>query len=214
MRRPQAGVTLIELLIALAVFAVIGVAAYTALFAVLDARAATQARAERLAEVQFGVGRLADDLRQTVDRSAHAAQPAARRPVTTEPESQGDGAFALTRAGWANPADLPRSTLARVTWQLEEDRLLRHVRRSVDGGTNTEPLTRVVLEGVESIELRFRGAGDEWHERWPPLNRDATAGNLPRAVEVTLTLSDWGDIRRLFTLPASAPQVIPGGDGA
>lgn len=212
MKRAQAGVTLLELLIALAVFAVIGVAAYTALFAVLEARATTQDRAERLAEVQFGVGRLAEDWRQTVDRSAHAAQPAARRPVTTEPE--GDGLVALTRAGWANPADLPRSTLARVTWQLEEDRLLRRVRPSVDGGTNTEPPRRIVLEGVESVELRFRGSGEEWFERWPPLNRDRTAGDLPRAVEVTLTLRDWGEIRRLFTLPASAPLVIPGGDGA
>ncbi|MEX1080691.1 MAG: type II secretion system minor pseudopilin GspJ [Halofilum sp. (in: g-proteobacteria)] len=212
MRRAQVGVTLLELLIAVAVFAVIGIAAYTGLFAVLDARATTQVRAERLAEVQFGVGRLADDLRQAVDRSAYAAQPAARRPLTTEPE--GDGLFALTRAGWANPAGLPRSTLARVTWQLEEDRLLRHVRRSVDGGTGGEPLTRIALEGVDSVELRFRGVGEEWHDRWPPLNRDPTAAELPRAVEVTLELRDWGRIRRLFALPAAAPLAIPGGDDA
>ena len=219
MRRGESGVTLLELLIALAVFAIIGVASYASLFAVLDARAATQARADRLAAVQHAVHRIADDLRHTVDRSARAASPAARLPLTTEPEvpdggqdRAGAGAFALTRGGWANPAGLPRSTLARVTWLHDGNRLLRRVRASVDGGPNQEPLTRVVLEGVNGVTLRFRGDGETWHDRWPPLNHDWRADDLPRAVEVTLELRDWGSIRRLITLPRSAPPFIPEGN--
>lgn len=216
MKRAQTGLTLLELLIALAVFSIIGVAAYTTLFAVLDARATTQARAERLAAVQHGVGRLVEDLRHTVDRSARAAQAAARLPITTEPELGDDRAagagtaFALTRSGWANPAGLPRSTLGRVTWQLDGDRLLRQVRGQIDGGPGEDPLTRVMLERVESLELRFRGAGEIWHERWPPVNMPSTADKLPRAVEVTLELADWGTIRRLVPLPESAPTFLPG----
>lgn len=204
----QRGVTLLELLVALAIFAIVGIAAYASLFSVLDARETTQRRADRLAEVQYGVGALADDFRQLVDRGVRASQPAARLPLTTEPERP--GVFALTRGGWANPAGLDRSTLARVRWQLEGDRLLRIAHRHLDGVIGEEdPLVRVMLERVEAVEVRFRGEGEEWHERWPPLNVPPGNAGMPRAVQITLELADWGRVVRLFDLPRRAPAGPP-----
>lgn len=198
MTRPARGVTLLELLVALAVFTVIGVAAYTALFAVLDAREVTERQSQRLAAVQYTIGRLADDLRQTVGRGIQASQPAARQPVTTEPRIP--GALAVTRGGLPNPAGLQRSTLARVVWRLRDDRLLRIVREHLGGRLAGKPTIRLMLDQVERFELRFLDANGEWRDRWPPLNETAAAADLPRAIEVTLELADWGTLTRLFAL--------------
>ena len=208
-----AGFTLLEVLVALAIFAVIGVAAYTGLFAVLDARAATRAQSERLAAVQYAVDTLAGDLRQAVARPVRAAQPRERAPLYS-PGANIEPLFAVTRGGWPNPAGLTRSSLARVRWQLEGERLERSWHARVDATAGAAPVRRLVLDRVAAVELRFLADDGEWTERWPPLNTGSVDPGLPRAVEVRLELADWGEVRRLFALPqgaAPAPPEAPDG---
>ena len=208
MRRRSRGLTLIELLVATAVFAVVGVMAYGALFSVLEARAAADRQAQRIAAVQYAVFRLVDDLGQVVDRPARSQIPAERAPLFTP--TDGTRVLTLTRGGRPNPADQARSSLVRVHWILDDDdRLLRAVQARVDTLPGSEPRERVVLEDVESVELRFLDRASRWHERWPTLDPGAGADTLPWAVEVTLVLADWGRVVRLIPLAGTAP-IAPG----
>jgi general secretion pathway protein J len=194
------GFTLLELLVALAIFTVIGAAAYTGLFAVLEARDATRAESERLAAVQYAVDTFVDDLTQATDRSVRSVQPRQRAPLYA-PGPDIEPLLAVTRGGWPNPAGLPRSTLARVEWLLDDRQLLRQTRARPDAPDQVEPVRRRVLERVDAVDLRFQDAEGEWSPRWPPLNAPDSAAMLPRAVEVTLELADWGEVRRLVALP-------------
>lgn len=212
------GFTLLELLVALAIFTVIGVAAYTGLFAVLEAREVTRSASERLAAVQYAVDMFVDDLAQATDRPVRSLQPRERAPLYA-PGPDIDPLLAVTRGGWPNPARLPRSTLARVEWLLEDRQLMRQTRARPDAPDQVEPVRRLLLERVEAVALRFRDAEGEWSPRWPPLNAPDAAATLPRAVEVTLELADWGEIRRLVALPRGAglrspvPADATGGQG-
>ncbi|NJN45980.1 MAG: type II secretion system minor pseudopilin GspJ [Candidatus Competibacteraceae bacterium] len=67
--RRQAGFTLLELLVALAVFAILSVMAYGGLRSVLFAEAAIEAEAQRLAQVQMAFHLLEQDITQIVSRS-------------------------------------------------------------------------------------------------------------------------------------------------
>lgn len=205
------GVTLLELLVALAIFTVIGVAAYTGLFAVLEAREATRSESERLAAVQYAVDTIVDDLAQATDRPVRRVQP--RRGASLyAPGPDIEPLLAVTRGGWPNPAGLPRSTLGRVEWFLEDQELMRESHARPDAPAQTEPVRRRLLERIENASLRFRDGEGEWSQRWPPLNSpDAVATALPRAVEVTLELADWGEIRRLVALPrvGAARAAVP-----
>ena len=199
------GFTLLELLVALAIFTVIGAAAYTGLFAVLEAREATRAESERLAAVQYAVDTFVDDLAQATDRPVRSVQPRQRAPLYA-PGPGLQPLLAVTRGGWPNPARLPRSTLGRVEWLLEDRQLLRQTRARPDAPDQIEPVRRRLLERVDDVALRFRDAAGDWSPRWPPLNAPDSIPALPRAVEVTMELADWGEIRRLVALPR--------GDGA
>lgn len=203
----HAGFTLLELVVAVAVFAVIGVASYTALIVVLDARNATDRESRRLAAVQYAVDTLAADLRQAAPRRVRSIRPRERAALYA-PAGTGGPLIAVTRGGWPNPAGLKRSTLARVRWHLAGDRLERSWHAHPDAAAAAEPVRRLVLERVEAVDLRFRGAGGRWHDRWPPLN--VAGRGLPRAVEVTLVLPDWGEVRRLVALAAHPAEPAAG----
>jgi type II secretion system protein J len=103
---------------------------------------------------------------------------------------------------------------------MEEGWLVRQTRARPDAPARVEPVRRRLLERVENVTLRFRGETDEWSPRWPPLNAPDTASELPRAVEVTLELPDWGEIRRMVALAPGAGRRAPvpgggnGGEGA
>ncbi len=203
MNAPARGFTLLELLVALAVFAIMAIAAYSGLRNVLFTRAAVEEQSRRLAAVQMAVYRLEQDVEQTLPRGIRDEygdpQPALLGGALAS------DALTLTRAGWDNPLGQPRATLQRVAYRLREGRLWRLYWPVLDRGGLVEPRETLLLDRVRKFKVRFLDADDIWQNDWPPpaagdetKRRDSAA--LPRAVEVNLTLEDWGEITRLFPL--------------
>lgn len=198
------GFTLLELLVALAVFAIMATAAYSGLSNVLLTRAAVEQQNRRLAAVQLAVFRLEQDIQQAVPRGIRDEygdpQPALRGGALL------DEALILTRAGWDNPLGQPRATLQRVAYRLREGRLWRLHWDALDRGGAHGPRETLLIDQVREFRARFLDQDETWRADWPP-PADATADDrppnlnrLPRAVEITLTLEDWGAITRLLPL--------------
>ena len=64
----QQGFTLLEILIALAIFAIMSMMAYAGLAAILDARASTVPRSQQLAQLQTTLYLFNEDLNQVINR--------------------------------------------------------------------------------------------------------------------------------------------------
>lgn len=202
MNIPSRGFTLLELLVALAVFAIMATAAYSGLRNVLFTRAAVEEQSRRLAAVQLAVFRLEQDVEQAVPRGI--------RDEYGEPQAAllggelADDRLTLTRAGWDNPLGQPRATLQRVAYRLRDGRLWRLHWGVLDRGGLLEPRETLLLERVREFRVRFLDR-DDWRDDWPPPASDEAGAKkdpdaLPRAVEIGLTLEDWGEITRLLPL--------------
>ena len=110
---------------------------------------------------------------------------------------------------------LPRSTLQRVAYYLDEDQLVRAAWPVLDRTGAVEPNELVLLSGVESIDVRFLAGLDQlevnrnsqidrryWQENWiPDLSRPDALVEPPLAVEIRLQMFDWGELERLYVLP-------------
>lgn len=201
MSRSRDGFTLIEVLVALAVFGVLSVIAYMALGQTLSNADLLTERMERLKAVQRTIRYLDSDLMQTVPRPVRDVLGDGYLPALST-NFASEYALEVTHGGWTNPAGLPRGTLQRSAYRLEDGELIRYHWRVLDRTINNEPIGVVLLDGVDSIEFRYLITNDETSEQWPPVNTPGPAGFRlrPRAVEIVLTLADEGEIRRLVEI--------------
>jgi len=209
------GFTLIELLVAIAVFAVLAGITYGTLSSALDAREQTDERSSRRAEIMQAVTILDRDLLQMIGRPIRdeydQIAPALRieRPPAARIE--------LTRAGLPNPRGEKRSSLQRVAYSLDGDRLVRRSWTVLDRTPQSYPREEILLSQVRT--LLFEAMQSGWSTTWPPDTRasDPAADNatLPRAVRVTLDLEDLGELVRVLPLVEGFADLPanPGGTG-
>ena len=193
--------TLIEVLVALAIFGMLAAIAYGTLGQTLSNAEVLTERMQRLQSLQRTMRYLSEDFMQLAPRPVRDDLGDNFGPALhTDVES--DFAVELTHGGWSNPASLPRGTLQRVAYRLEEDELVRYYWTVLDRTLSNEPAGRALLDEVDSIVFRFMQENGEWTEQWPPENRPGLMGlrQRPRAVEIILTLADTTEIRRLLEI--------------
>ena len=203
-RYQQSGLTLLELLIASAIFLVISVAAYSGWYQVQLVKSRTDEQSLRLDALQRTFYFLTDDISQLINR-----------PIRDEFGSEiealqfndiGDNLIEFTRAGWLNPAVEilpPRSSLQRVAYRLIDERLLRVNWYHLDRTDEKIAKQRLLIDGVTELTFKFLGKGGEWQTSWPPLSNIDQTFEMPRAIEVTVELNDFGIIKRTLVVPSS-----------
>jgi general secretion pathway protein J len=197
--RYSRGFTLIEVLVALAIFGILAAIAYGTLSATLSNAEVLTERMQRLQSLQRTMRYLSEDFMQLSPRPVRAELDENLGPALLT-DVQSDFAVELTHGGWSNPAALPRSTQQRVAYRLEENELVRYHWTVLDRTLSNEPAGRALLDDVDSIVFRFMQDNGDWTEEWPPENRPGILGlrQRPRAVEIVLTLTDTTEIRRLL----------------
>ncbi len=201
------GFTLIEVVIATFVFGLVAIMAYGGMNYVLKGQSQLQSSSNQLKDLQLTFRYFEKDINQMINRSVrnqyHDLQPSF---VGNE-----DKAFSFTHAGWRNPANLVRSKLQRVSYELDENTLKRYTWGQLDGAIAEEFYATDLLEGVESMQLRYLDQSNQWQTTWPPLNNSSVQQTgviqqfeIPRALELTIKMENMDEIKRLFAAPAAS----------
>lgn len=199
MTRPSRtkGFTLIEVLVALALFGVLSALAYMTLGQTLNNSDMLNERMDRLQSIQRTITYLSTELLQAAPRPIRSDlgqdEPALRSSFAAE------FALELTHSGWPNSAGVPRSTQQRTAYRIEDDELVRYHWNVLDRTVNNIPVATVLMDDIESLTFRFLQSNGDWSDQWPPLNVQAgsNTSNLPRAVQITLILPDEGELTRM-----------------
>ncbi len=229
-----AGFTLLEVLLAMAITAMIAVMAYAGLSAAISAAERHGEMVQRLGEVQTATGWIVRDLRQSVVRPISDAR-GDTRPALSGGNDDNEELLELTRAGWDNPRGVRRSSLQRVHYRLDADRnLWRDHWLVLDRSDDEDRLQQVkLLTGVQSFRVQFlngqaangqaangqaangqaaSGAGQTGADsalggEWVeqwPVNR-TDIETMPLAVQFDIDIDGIGVIHRVVGLPHDSP---------
>ena len=200
----NSGFTLLEVMVAMAIFALIGIVSAALLNRILDARNLSAERAERLGGLQRAVLRLERDLLQATGRPIRDGFGDLQPALILEDARR----IEFSRHGWRNPLELARSEVQRVAWSLDEEGALsRRFWSVLDRAQDSRSRSQTVLAAVEDLEFVLLDMeGGSWRD-WPPdrgapaLPGEAREGRpLPGALRVSLTLAPFGRVERLIPL--------------
>lgn len=178
-RHGDAGVTLIEVLVSLAIFAVIGVAGLTVLDTVARTGERTDGRLERLAEIDRAFLIIRRDLAQTTGMETRLEDDELTFRRLAETES------------------------FRVSYRLDDTVLVREVQ--TDGPA---PVPQNVLTGVISSRWRVMDAGNQWRDAFLPDAANTTRLKAAELTLNIIRDEDAPaqSVTRLFVLPAGQSQ--------
>jgi general secretion pathway protein J len=202
----QSGFTLLEILVAMAIFALIGLGSYSVLTTVLDSDEISKTRTQKLQAMQRAMIFIERDITQAMPRAVRVNGEQNDVVMTGGEDvldSEADG-IAFVRGGWQNPQlVLPRSTLQAVGYRLQEGQLQRVFSNYVDNVIGAEPKVRTLLNDVEDFQVQFllsatRALNNNSNEDNDGWNDSFTGTSIPAAIAVEITTADFGLVRREF----------------
>ena len=217
------GFTLIELMIAILIFAMISTAAYKLFDSVSRAQQVTDGILDRLDGLQRAMVVIEKDLFQIAPRPVRD-EFGDRRKAMLAPGKNGE-LLEFTRFGWRNPIQEIRSNMQRVAYSLEEDELVRYYWLMLDRAPDPVVVRQVLMSDVTGVRLKFMDEKKRWQLSWPPKNQGqqqaaqtaATAAGkvgggaeerpqMPHAIELTLQHKEYGALTTMLPLLTYKPS--------
>jgi general secretion pathway protein J len=198
-RSAARGFTLIEILVALFIFAVLGLIGTQLVGRVTQQQAALSERGGRLIEVQRAMQILKRDFMQMQQRAIRDGLGDPRPALVLEE----DAGIEFTRLGWRNPLRQSRSDEQRIAYVFDEreKRLLRLFWPVLDRAQDTEPVRQVLLTEVEEAEFEVIAANGSRSSYWPQVIQGG-AGLPAAAIRLRIEVVPYGRIDRMWEVPS------------
>jgi len=193
--RRSSGFTLVEVLLALAIFCVITILAYRATASLTEGEARLSAEARRWRTLEALFTRFEADIRQAIPRASRAGPRIEPAWLALPADGAGNAALVFTRAG-AEFADDPGIAGQRIGYRLRGRALEIAYWPQLDNAADIQPAVYTLVDGVTGFRIAYLGVAGAWRDSWPVQGESA----LPRAVRVELALDSGETIERWFAL--------------
>ena len=199
MTRRARGFTLVEILVAIVILAIMTTLAYGAIANLRRAFEVSRDEEARIKEVELAL--------HTLEVDWFSADPEPVRDALGErtlPAVQVDAReqawFSLTHGSVGQSLGLNRGSQERVSYRLENHQLYRES-SLLNAAQNALPQRRLLLGKVVRVDIKLDAGNGVWVKEWPSAaqtNPWVTNRLRPALVDVTVELEDLGTIHRLI----------------
>ena len=191
------GFTLLEMVVAVAIFAVMAGIAYGGLNQTIKTGNQVSESNQRLSELQFALSYFSRDWLQVSSRKVRNQYGDEESNIIIE-----DNSISFTRSGWTNLLQRKRSNLQRVQYLVVDDKLVRRHWLSLDQGIGEEPFDSVMLHNVKALKINFIDVAENAMDSWP--NELIQDGSPPIALKIGVEITRLGKIWRYLEIPDGA----------
>jgi len=205
--RRALGFTLLEVLIAMTIFSILGLASNQMLRSVSSIESQMEERTDEYRTIVRVFKVIDRDISALVYRGV---RDEFGDPIAAVSVNQGLYPLEFTRGGWRNPLKLPRSQLQRVAYQYNGEALQRVVWLVLDRAQDATPRVQTLMTGVTDFKVSLIKADGSRQEVITAEDGD----ELPVGIEIRITTELWGDLIRRVNLPEYIPFAMQGGTGA
>lgn len=194
----MAGFTLLEIMVALAVFAILATITSSAMYYAFNTKARVTEHANRLNELQLALNLIERDTEQIVKRSVRSGETLVIPAFVGKPEF-----VELTRGGINNPfAREKRSTLSRIALLCQQDQLIRRSWNSLDTTKRSLFKDKVLLHHLNKCQFAYLDQNLQVLSEWrPAVRQNQHKSAMPKAIQLNLGLKDWDKMSLLFIIP-------------
>lgn len=200
------GFTLIEILVALAVFAVLSTLTALSMSHAFNTRARVSEQMERIAALDLGIALLNRDTFQITSRGLRD-EAMRLRPAFIGHRLE----MEFTTSGFTNPhAVEKRSTLKRISLFCHKDQLVRRSYASLDRVNENDYEDRVLFSSLQSCQFEYLSPENQWNNQWINIITadNKPTGTLPKAIQVKLVLKDQSPFALVFVIPEGLYESI------
>lgn len=190
------GFTLLEILVALLVFAIVGVISSQLMSQTVRSNEVLKGHGERIADVHRAMQIIQRDVMQM------AARPIRDQFGDPQPNLLvgADGALEFSRAGWRNPLQLPRAEVQRVSYVVQDETLVRGYWPVLDRAQDSEALHQTLLAEVTRAEFFVLDNQGNEYTFWPQIGLPADL--YPVGLIMRIEMAPYGVVERVWELPA------------
>lgn len=201
MKNSKQGFTLIEVLIALSVFAILATITSTALYHAFNTRARVNQQADKLNALQLAISILSRDTEQVVERRIRGNEMRLFPSFVGLPRY-----YEFTRDGFINPDALEaRSTLKRVALICKNNQLIRRTWSVLDPVNHNKAEDKILLDNISHCEFKYINSSLQSLSEWraDALTQNQRQEPMPKAIQINFTVQNWGEFNYLLPLPPS-----------
>jgi len=197
----QLGLTLVELLVAMLITAVISLAGYQALRAAAQTGESLAQYSDEVQALQRFMALSGDDLRNHIARDITTEYSTVEASISSGFNDR--YIIEITRGGIYQPPTSSASSLARVAYRLEGDTVYRDLWWQLDR-VDSEPSQSIpLLKGVIDFSVDFlvvQNGRVEHFDRWGVERNEGGAFSAPNAVELTLNHERHAEVKQLVII--------------
>lgn len=188
------GFTLIELLVALTILSILSFLAYRGISALLTAERRLEGGTKRIQMIDRFFSEFERDIIFAAPRPVRISLTA-MEPALLGASTGAQGSYRINLSRFAPALDRPPQ---RISYIFSAPTISLAATADMDLASTIKEDSVPVLDGLQSVSVRFLDADGRWSSSWPPAGRTEA---MPKSVEVILVLDDLGTLSRLVARP-------------
>ena len=194
------GFTLLEILVALFIFAILAMLMSNALKTIINAVSGVESKASQLRQLQFALLILSRDIEQAADRPIRNTFGQQEGALIGTHDS-----MKFTHMGLASDAEgVGKSAMQRVQYIFANGALLREVWPVLDLAPSTIAKGQPLLDKLEEVRFEYLSDDNKFYSSWPLTEKPSLS--LPLAIRVFFSIPTWGKMSQLYVIPTQSSQ--------